>query len=167
FLVDGVLLSSDTTSPYTASWNTTGAANGAHSLTARAFDAANNQKTSAAVSVTVSNGANTAPALTVSGIPASIRRGQNFTATATVTNSGASAASGFSVLVSFTPSGTLRLQNPTTTTQAVATVAPGGSQSVAWQMRGDKAGTATLTMTLRDAGGATVRTGTQSITITN
>jgi len=167
FLVDGALLSSDTTAPYSASWTTTAVANGTHSLTARAFDAANNQKTSAAVSVTVNNGTTTAPALTLSGVPTSIRRGQTFTATATVTNNAAAAASGFSVRVSFTPSNAMRLQNPTTTTQSVPTVAPGGSQSVAWQIRTDNAGTATLTMTLLDAGGATVRTVSQSIAITN
>ena len=165
FLVDGSLLSSDTTAPFAASWNTANAANGAHSLTVRAFDAANNQKTSAAVSVTVNNGTTTAPTLTLSGVPATIRRGQTFTATATVTNNGAAAASGFSVRVSFTPSSAMRLQSPTTTTQSVPTVAAGGSQSVAWQMRTDNAGTATLTMTLRDAGGATVRTASQTITI--
>jgi len=167
FLVDGAVLSSDTTSPYSASWNASGAANGPHSLTVRAFDAANNQKVSAAVSVTVNNGTTTAPALTLSGVPASVRRGQTFTATATVTNSAATAASGFSVAISFTPSGSLRLQNPTTTSQSVPTIAAGGSQGVAWQMRADNAGTATLTMTLRDAGGATVRTVSQAITITN
>jgi predicted secreted protein len=168
FLVDGSLLSSDTTAPYSASWNTTGVANGTHSLTARAFDAANNQKTSAAVSVSVDNGTTTtAPALTLSGVPATIRRGQTFTATATVTNNAAAAASGFSVRVSFTPSSALRLQSPTATTQSVPTVAPGTSRNVTWQMRADNAGTATLTMTLRDASGATVRTVSQPITITN
>jgi len=165
FLVDGSLLSSDTTAPFAASWNTANAANGAHSLTVRAFDAANNQKTSAAVSVTVNNGTTTAPTLTLSGVAATIRRGQTFTATATVTNNGAAAASGFSVRVSFTPSSAMRLQSPTTTTQSVPTVAAGASRSVAWQMRTDNAGTATLTMTLRDAGGATVRTASQTITI--
>ena len=165
FLVDGSLLSSDTTAPFAASWNTANAANGAHSLTVRAFDAANNQKTSAAVSVTVNNGTTTAPTLTLSGVAATIRRGQTFTATATVTNNGAAAASGFSVRVSFTPSSAMRLQSPTTTTQSVPTVVAGGSQNVAWQMRTDNAGTATLTMTLRDAGGATVRTASQTITI--
>jgi hypothetical protein len=169
FRVDGAVLSSDTTSPYSASWNTTGAANGTHSLTARAFDAANNQRTSAAVSVTVTNGGTTgpAPALTLSGVPASISRGQTFSAAAIVTNSDAAAASGFSVLVSFTPSGALRLRNPSATSQSVPTVAPGGSQTVAWQIRAENAGTATLTMRLRDASGATVRTVSQAITITN
>ncbi|HJZ78621.1 MAG TPA: NEW3 domain-containing protein, partial [Vicinamibacterales bacterium] len=150
---------------YSAAWNTTGTANGAHSLTVRAFDAANNQTTSAAVSVTVNNGTATAPALALTGVPASISRGQTFTATATVTNSAAAAASGFSVAVSFTPSGTLRLQNPTVASQSVPTVAAGGSQSVTWQIRGTNAGTATVTMTLRDASGATVRSVSQAITI--
>ena len=100
-------------------------------------------------------------------MPTSVSRGQTFTATATVTNNAATAASGFSVRVSFTPSNMLRLQNPTATSQSVPTVAPGGSQNVAWQIRATNAGTATLTMTLLDAGGATVRTVSQPITIAN
>jgi len=56
FLLDGVNLSAeDTVSPYTVSWNTAGATNGAHTLTARARDAAGNQTTSVGVGVTVSN----------------------------------------------------------------------------------------------------------------
>ncbi len=53
--VDGALLGSGTTSPTSASWNTTSAANGTHSITSKAYDAAGNVGTSAAVSVTVSN----------------------------------------------------------------------------------------------------------------
>ncbi|HYI13075.1 MAG TPA: Ig-like domain-containing protein [Thermoanaerobaculia bacterium] len=56
FRLDGVLQSTDTSSPYTWSWNSTLATNGVHSLTSKAYDAANNTATSAAVSVTVSNG---------------------------------------------------------------------------------------------------------------
>ena len=59
--VDGTLLASGSASPFSASWNTTGAANGAHSLTSKAYDAAGNLGTSSAVSVTVSNGAVTNP----------------------------------------------------------------------------------------------------------
>lgn len=55
FYLDGVLQSTDTVSAYSWSWATTGAANGSHSLTAKAYDAAGNVKTSTAVSVTVSN----------------------------------------------------------------------------------------------------------------
>ena len=56
FLLDGVLQSTDTGSPYAWSWNTTTAANGAHTLVAKAYDAANNVGTSTTVNVTVSNG---------------------------------------------------------------------------------------------------------------
>ena len=53
--VDGALSATDNTSPYAFSWDTTAVANGAHSLTVKAYDAAGNAGTSAAVSVTVSN----------------------------------------------------------------------------------------------------------------
>ena len=56
FYLDGALKSTDTTSPYSWSWGTTGTPNGTHSLTSKAYDAALNVGTSAAVSVTVSNG---------------------------------------------------------------------------------------------------------------
>ena len=56
FLLDGVLLGAeDTTSPYSVAWNTATATAGSHTLTARARDAAGNQTTSAAVSVTVAS----------------------------------------------------------------------------------------------------------------
>lgn len=62
FYLDGVLQSTDTTSPYAWSWNTTTATNATHSLTAKAYDAANNIGTSTAVSVTVNNvGGDTTP----------------------------------------------------------------------------------------------------------
>jgi hypothetical protein len=58
FKVDGANLGAqDTTAPYATTWDTTGAANGLHTLTAVARDAAGNTTTSAAVSVTVSNAA--------------------------------------------------------------------------------------------------------------
>ena len=56
FKLDGANLGAeDTTSPYSVSWNTTAAANGSHTLTAVARDAAGNVNTSAGVAVTVSN----------------------------------------------------------------------------------------------------------------
>lgn len=55
FYLDGVLQSTDTTSPYSWSWNTTTASNGSHTLTSKAYDAAANVGTSAGVAVTVSN----------------------------------------------------------------------------------------------------------------
>jgi beta-lactamase superfamily II metal-dependent hydrolase len=56
FYLDGALKSTDTTSPYSWSWDTTTATNGSHSLTSKAYDAALNVGTSTAVSVTASNG---------------------------------------------------------------------------------------------------------------
>jgi glucose/arabinose dehydrogenase/chitodextrinase len=58
FLLDGANLDAeDTTSPYSTSWDTTTAANGSHTLSARARDAAGNVATAASTAVTVNNGA--------------------------------------------------------------------------------------------------------------
>jgi hypothetical protein len=58
FLLDGAPLGAeDTGAPYSTPWDTTAAANGSHTLTARARDAAGNTATSAAVIVTVANDA--------------------------------------------------------------------------------------------------------------
>jgi len=56
FYLDGSLKSTDTTSPYSWSWDTTTTTNGSHSLTSKAYDAALNVGTSTTVNVTVSNG---------------------------------------------------------------------------------------------------------------
>jgi uncharacterized membrane protein YphA (DoxX/SURF4 family) len=56
FKLDGVNLGAeDTAAPYSIVWNSTGATNGTHALTAVARDGAGHTTTSAAVSVTVSN----------------------------------------------------------------------------------------------------------------
>lgn len=55
-LVDGAVAGSDTTAPYAVTIDTTALGNGSHTLAARAFDAANNAGTSAAITVTVQNG---------------------------------------------------------------------------------------------------------------
>jgi uncharacterized repeat protein (TIGR01451 family) len=96
--------------------------------------------------------------IALSGVPSTVRRGQTFTATATVTNTGTASATGYSVLVSFSPADAMRLQSPSSSTQSVA---------VSWQIRGDKAEAASVTMTLRDASGATIKAVTKSITVTN
>ena len=60
FLVDNnPVAAEDTTSPYGVSWNTATVANGAHTLTAVARDAAGNTATSAPVAITVANAAAT------------------------------------------------------------------------------------------------------------
>ncbi|HIL94723.1 MAG TPA: hypothetical protein EYG51_02245, partial [Pseudomonadales bacterium] len=67
FFDDGVLLSSDTTSPYSATWDTTTVADGLHALSASALDAAGNPGTSAPVNVTVQNAAPPTTTTTFSG----------------------------------------------------------------------------------------------------
>lgn len=69
FLLDGVVQSTDATAPYAWNWDTLTATNGAHTLAARATDAAGNAATSTAVSVTVSNDV-TPPAVSITA-PAS------------------------------------------------------------------------------------------------
>ena len=55
--IDGALKTSNTNATsLTYSWNTTTAANGAHTITSKAYDAANNVGSSTTVNVTVSNG---------------------------------------------------------------------------------------------------------------
>jgi hypothetical protein len=55
FLVDGTVVGTSTTSPYSVMWNTASVPNGSHTVAARATDGAGNVTTSAGVSVTVSN----------------------------------------------------------------------------------------------------------------
>jgi phosphodiesterase/alkaline phosphatase D-like protein len=65
YLLDGNPLGApDTTAPYTFSWDTTAAGNGAHTLGAQARDAAGNVGTATAIGVTVSNVDSTPPTIT-------------------------------------------------------------------------------------------------------
>ncbi len=63
FYIDGQLKSSSNVTPYSVSVNSTSLANGSHSLTARAFDAAGNVGNSAPLSFTINNtaGGDTTP----------------------------------------------------------------------------------------------------------
>jgi poly(hydroxyalkanoate) depolymerase family esterase len=56
FLLDGTLLGSDASTPYSISWNSATASTGNHTLQARAFDLADNVGTSATVTVNVLEG---------------------------------------------------------------------------------------------------------------
>ncbi len=63
FLVDGAVVGTDTSAPYSLSWDSTAAGNGTHTVTTRAVDNAGNTTTSSPVSVTVNNVA--APAVSI------------------------------------------------------------------------------------------------------
>ena len=53
FLVNGSAVNTDTGSPYSYSWSTTGRSAGSYAITAKAYDAANNVTTSSAVTITL------------------------------------------------------------------------------------------------------------------
>jgi PKD repeat protein len=55
FFVNGVAVGTDTTEPYSLTWNTTLGGNGSHSIVAKAYDAGGNVGASAAVTVNVNN----------------------------------------------------------------------------------------------------------------
>ncbi|MGC3999502.1 MAG: Ig-like domain-containing protein [Anaeromyxobacter sp.] len=55
FLAGTTVIGTDTTSPYSVSWDSTSLANGSYAITAKAYDAAGNVATSSAVTATVSN----------------------------------------------------------------------------------------------------------------
>jgi hypothetical protein len=98
FYLDSALAATDTTSPYQWSWDTNTAANGAHTLTSKAYDAANNIGTSAAVSVTVNNVSD----FSLSATPASVTVAPGATASYTVT---IARSGGFAGVVTFSISG--------------------------------------------------------------
>jgi len=64
FTVDGTQIANDVASPYTATWNTTTAANGNHTVTATARDAAGNSA-SASITVNVYNADATPPTVSL------------------------------------------------------------------------------------------------------
>ncbi len=166
FLVDGVIIATDTTAPYSASWDTATVADGAHVLTARAADPSGNVGTSAAVNVTVS-GPPPPPVLgiTLTGFPATASRGTQFTGSAIVTNTGGSDAAGLVANLSWTPGNTLKFEAGGAN-QNVPTVAAGGSQTVGWELKADKESPqVTITATLRDASGTVVAQDTTTMII--
>jgi hypothetical protein len=153
FLLDGVNLGAeDTVAPYTVSWNTASATNGAHTLTARARDAAGNQTTSVAVSVTVSNTApdTTPPTVSVSA-PAA---GATVTGTVSVS---ANAGDNVGVVgVQFLLDGV--------NLGAEDTVAP---YTVSWNTASATNGSHTLSARARDAAGNQTTSASVSVTVSN
>ena len=68
FMIDGTIVGTATTSPYTVNWNSTTVTMGNHSLTAKVTDSANGTATTPAITITVSNMA----AMSVAMAPAQI-----------------------------------------------------------------------------------------------
>ena len=119
FKLDGANLGAeDTASPYTATWNTTTVANGAHTLSAVARDAAANTTTSAAVTVTISNDT-TAPV--ISGVGASAITSAGATI-GWATNEGSDSQVDYGVTTAYGSSTTLNTTAVTAHSQALSSL---------------------------------------------
>jgi subtilisin family serine protease len=125
--VDGVLQASDTLAPYTFAWNTTALANGFHTLTAKAVDAAGNVGTSATRTVDVENINTTPPTITsTSPLP------------------GGTVAAAYSTTLQATGGAT-----PYTWSKVSGTLPPGLSLSGAGLLAGTSTGAGTYTFRVR------------------
>jgi hypothetical protein len=153
FKLDGANLGAeDTAAPYSVSWNSTGASNGSHTLTAVARDAAGNRTTSSPVTVTVSNGPppdTTPPSVAISS-PAN---GATVSGTISVT-AGASDNVGIAA-VQFFLDGTFAAEDAT---------AP---YSVSWDTTTAANGSHSLRATARDAAGNQTTSAPVTVTVSN
>ncbi|HEY6414592.1 MAG TPA: Ig-like domain-containing protein [Acidimicrobiales bacterium] len=151
FRLNGANLGSeDTSAPYSVSWNTTGVANGTHTLTAVARDAAGNTRTSAPITVTVNNADTTPPTVSVTS-PAN---GATVSGTITVT---ANASDNRGVVgVRFRLNGVNLGAEDTT-----------NPYSVSWNTTGVANGSHTLTAVARDAAGNTKTSASVTVTVNN
>src|SRR5258708_5707746 len=154
FRIDGANFGAeDTSAPYSVSWNTTGAANGSHTITAVARDAAGNRTTSAPVTVTVSNAPppdTTPPAVSITS-PAN---GATVSATVTVT---ASASDNVGVVgVQFSIDGA--------DFGAEDTSAP---YSISWNTGTASNGSHTIAAVARDAAGNRTTSAPVTVTVSN
>ena len=95
FYVDGTLLSTVTSSPYTTSWNTTVVTNGSHTVMAKAYDTSNNTNSSS-VTVTVSN-TDTTPPTAPGNLTASVQNATQVTLSWTASTDPDSAVAGYRV----------------------------------------------------------------------
>jgi hypothetical protein len=87
FYADGQLVASDTTAPYSVSWNTSGYIhNSVHPLLAKAYDTAGNIGTSATINAKVADITPPATAITSPANNGTVSKNTNVTVTATATD---------------------------------------------------------------------------------
>jgi Domain of unknown function (DUF4082)/Bacterial Ig-like domain/Bacterial Ig domain len=152
FKLDGANLSAeDTASPYSVTWNTTTVANGSHTLTAVARDAAGNTATATSVTVTVNNADVTPPTVAM-----------------TAPANGAT-VSGNSLAVSATASDNVavvgvQFKIDGANLGAEDTATP---YSVTWNTTTVANGSHTLTAVARDAAGNTATATSVTVTVNN
>jgi beta-lactamase superfamily II metal-dependent hydrolase len=124
FYLDGALQATDTTSPYSWSWNTTTSADGAHALSSKAYDAAGNSATSTAVNVTVANTDITPPTAPSNLTASASKRKIALSWTASTDNVG---VTGYQVWRASSPTGTFAQIATTTSTTYTNSALQSGS----------------------------------------
>ena len=145
--VNGTVVATDTSAPYTFSWNSTGTANGMANLVAVAYDAAGNVGKSATVAVNVANTVTTVakdttpPAVAISNPVAGTVSGNVAVSVNASDNAGAAGITTVLVI-----DGQTRAQGT------------GGTLGYNWNTRKVAAGQHTVTATARDAAGNTSST---------
>ena len=150
FLVDGAVVATDTSAPYSASWNAAAASNGTHTLAARASDAAGNTTTST-LSVTVTGGVSdtTAPSVTLTSPAGGATLAGTVTLTATASDNVGVSKVEFLVDSAVVGTGTLS----------------GGTYSLAWNTTSATTGGHTVRARASDAAGNTTTCSAVSITV--
>jgi O-glycosyl hydrolase len=154
FKLDGANLQSEvTSSPYSINWNTFGVANGSHTLSAVARDAAGNSTTSSTITVTVSNAVDTtAPTVTMSApAPGATISGQ-VAVSANAADTGGSGLAG----VQFKLDGS-NLQSEDTSSP----------YSITWDTNSVADGSHTLTAVARDGAGNITTSSATAVTVKN
>jgi len=152
FLLDGAPLGApDTVSPYSIVWNSTGSANGAHTLSARASDAANNTATATNISVTVSNLDTTPPTVSMTA-PANGVTVSGTTVTVSATANDNVGVTSVQFLLDGAPLG------------APNTLSP---YSIVWNSTGAADGLHTLSARASDAANNTATATNISVTVSN
>jgi len=155
FFVDGVLKATDTVAPFSYSWDTTLASNWAHSLSAKAYDAAGNVGSSSNLAVKVSNVTSTVPSDSIAPVVSITSPAASSTVSGAVTVS-ANATDNVKVSsVGFYVNGIL---------QATSTVAP---YSFAWNTATLANGAYTVSAKAYDAAGNVGLSANVAVTVSN
>ncbi|ALK99774.2 peptidase S8 [Massilia sp. WG5] len=152
-VVNGTVVATDTTAPFSFSWDSTGVANGKVSVSAVAYDAAGNAGSASAVSVNVSNVTTsvakdtTAPVVTITNPTGGTVNGNVSVSVNATDNAGAAG-----IKLTLAIDGATKAQGT------------GGSLGYNWNTKKIAAGTHTITVTARDAAG---NTSTSSVNVSS
>jgi thermitase len=148
--INGTVVASDATGPYTFSWDSTGVANGMNNVSAIAYDAAGNVATSSTVQVNVANAApapvadTTAPVVAIAN-PTTGAVSGTVNVTVNATDNNGAAGINMSVYID----GQLKASGA------------GSSLAYSWNTRKVAAGTHTIQAVAKDAAGNTSTTSVQ------